>query len=160
VDATIWIPALLIAIGMAGIVVPVLPGLVLVLAGVLVWAWSTGTHLAWAVFAGCAAFYVAGVALQYAVPSRRLRDAGVRQSTLVLAVLLGLVGFVVIPVVGGAVGFVLGIYLVESGRSRDGRAAWVATKSALTAVLLSMGIELLAALAITTTWVGGVLLSS
>jgi uncharacterized protein YqgC (DUF456 family) len=158
-EATLWVPAVLIVIGMVGIVVPVLPGLLLVLAAVLVWALDTGTTLAWAVFALAAVLWVAGVALQYAVPGRRLREAGVRRSTLVLAVLLGIVGFFVIPVVGGLVGFVLGIYLVELGHSRDGATAWSSTRSALRAVFTAMGIELLAALAIATTWVTGVLLS-
>ena len=56
-------------------------------------------------------------------------------------------------------GFVLGIYLVEHGRSRDAAAAWQSTKTALRAVFLSIGIELIAGLAIATTWVAGVMLS-
>ena len=42
------VPPLLIVVGLVGIVVPVLPGLVLVLAGVLVWALVEGSALAWA----------------------------------------------------------------------------------------------------------------
>jgi hypothetical protein len=85
--------------------------------------------------------------------------AGVRTSTLLLAVLLGIVGFFVVPVVGGPLGFVLGIYLVELGRSRNASDAWRSTLAALRAVLLSMGIELLAGLSIATTWVAGVIAS-
>ena len=158
-DATFWVPAVLILIGMVGIVVPVIPGLFIVLAAVFVWAFDTGTTLAWTVFGVSAVLWAAGIALQYAVPGRRLRVAGVRRSTLVLAVLVGIVGFFVIPVVGGPVGFVLGIYLVELGHSRDRGTAWASTKAALKAVFTSIGIELLAALAITVTWVVGVLLS-
>jgi uncharacterized protein YqgC (DUF456 family) len=159
VATDIWVPAILILVGMVGIVIPVLPGLLLVLAAVLIWALDLGTPLAWWVFGVAAALWVAGVALQYAVPGRRLRAAGVGTSTLVLAVLLGIVGFFVVPVVGGPLGFVLGIYLVEYTRSRDRTTARRSTKGALKAVFTSMGIELLAALAIATTWVVGVLLS-
>ena len=155
----IWVPAILILIGMVGIVVPVLPGLLLVLAAVLIWALDLGTPLAWWVFGVCAALWVAGVALQYSVPGRRMRAAGVGTATMVLAVLLGILGFFVVPVVGGPIGFVLGIYLVEYARSRDRSTAWRSTRTALRAVFTSMGIELLAALAIATTWVVGVLLS-
>lgn len=155
---TTWVPAVLIAAGIVGIVVPVLPGFLLVLAAVLLWAWETGTTTAWVVFGVSALLYAAGLALQYLVPGRRLRAAGVRTSTLLLAVLLGIVGFFVIPVVGAAVGFVLGIYLVEHSRHRDSATAWRSTRSALKAVLMSMGIELLAALAIAVTWLVGVLL--
>jgi uncharacterized protein len=159
VEAALWVPAVLILVGMVGIVIPVLPGLLLVLGAVLIWALDTGTTFGWWVFGVSAALFAAGMALQYAVPGRRMRAAGVRRSTLVLAVLLGIVGFFVVPVVGAAVGFVLGIYLVELGHARDRRTAWASTRAALGAVFLSMGIELLAAVAIATTWVVGVLVS-
>jgi hypothetical protein len=159
VEASLWVPAVLILIGMVGIVVPVIPGLLLCLVAVFVWALDTGTALGWWVFGFCAVLYLVGVALQYAVPGRRLREAGVRRSTLVLAVLLAIVGFFVVPVLGAAIGFVLGIYLVELGHSKDRSTAWASTRAALKAVFLSMGIELLAAVAIATTWVIGVLLS-
>jgi uncharacterized protein YqgC (DUF456 family) len=158
-EAALWVPALLIAIGMVGIVIPVIPGLLLCLGAVLLWAWDAGTTLGWWVFGVCAVLYLAGVALQYAVPGRRMRAAGVRRSTLVLAVLLAIVGFFVIPVVGAIVGFVGGIFLVELGHSRTKTAAWASTKSALKAVAMSMGIELVAGFAIAVTWVVGVLLS-
>ena len=158
-EATLWVPAFLIVIGMVGIVIPVIPGLLLCLAGVFLWAWDTGTTLGWWVFGVCAALYLAGVALQYAVPGRRMREAGVRRSTLVLAVLLAVVGFFVVPVVGAAIGFVGGIFLVELSHSKDRSTAWASTRAALKAVFLSIGIELLAALAIAVTWVAGVLVS-
>lgn len=158
-EASLWVPALLILVGMVGIVLPLVPGLLLVVCGVLVWTLDTRTPLAWAVLAVTLVLWAAGFALRYAVPERRLREAGVRRSTLVLAVLLGVVGFFVVPVAGGAIGFVLGVYLVELGHSHSSSAAWSATRSALRAVFTAMGIELLAALAITTTWVAGVLLS-
>lgn len=157
--AEIWVPAVLILVGLTGIVLPVLPGLVLVLGAVLLWAWEVSTPLSWTVFAIAAVFYAAGITFQYLLPGRRMRQAGVRSSTLLLAVALGVVGFFVIPVVGGPLGFVLGIYLVEHGRSRNAAAAWESTKTALRAVFLSMGIELMAGGAIATAWVAGVLLS-
>jgi uncharacterized protein YqgC (DUF456 family) len=158
-EASLWVPALLILIGMVGIVIPVIPGLLLCLAAVFLWALDTGTTVGWWVFGVCAALWLAGMALQYAVPGRRMRAAGVRRSTLVLAVLVAIVGLFVIPVVGGPLGFVLGIYLVELSHSRDRSAAWASTRAALRAVFLSIGIELLAALAIAVTWLVGVLLS-
>ena len=72
---------------------------------------------------------------------------------------MGIIGFFVVPVIGGPLGFVLGIFLVELSHSRDSARAWTATKAALRGVLHSMGIELLAGLAILTTWIVGVLVS-
>jgi len=69
------------------------------------------------------------------------------------------VGFFVVPVVGAILGFVLGIFVVELGRSRNGSQAWIRTKHALVAVLHSMGIELAAGLVVTALYVAGVLVS-
>jgi len=153
------VPPLLILIGLAGIVVPVLPGLVLILGGVLVWALVEGSALAWGIFAVSVVVATAGYVLQYTLPGRRMRERGVSSSTLLLAVGFGVVGFFVVPVVGAIVGFVLGIFVVELGRSRNGAQAWARTKHALVAVLHSMGIELAAGLVITALYVAGVLVS-
>ena len=153
------VPPLLILVGLVGIVVPVLPGLLLVLGGVLLWALMEGTTLAWAIFAASVVVAVAGVGLQYLVPGRRMRDRGVQTSTLALAVLCGIVGMFVIPFVGAFVGFVLGIFVVELSRSRDRGQAWVRTKHALVGVLQSVGIELVAGLAIAALYVAGLVAS-
>lgn len=153
---TIWIPAMVVLVGLVGIVVPVLPGAVLVLAGVLLWALLTGSTGSWIVFGLALVLFVTGTVVQYLLPGRRMKRDGVRTSTLVLAVALGIVGLVVVPVVGAPLGFVLGIYLVELARSRGRVEAWTATRAALRAVLHSMGIELLTGLTITATWVVGV----
>ena len=91
---------LLMAVGLVGIVVPVLPGLILVSRGPLVVGRAPPRHRAWYVFAVAAVIYAAGLTTQYLIPGRRLRSAGVSTWTLVLAVILGIVGFFVIPVVG------------------------------------------------------------
>jgi uncharacterized protein YqgC (DUF456 family) len=158
-DVWLLLPPLLIVVGLVGIVVPVLPGTLLVLAGMLVFALSTGSPVGWTLFAVSLVLAAAGKGAQYLVPGRRMKERGVRTSTLVIAVLLGVVGFFVIPVVGAVVGFVLGIWLVELGRGRDHRQAWVRTKHAVVAVVQSVGIELLAALAVAALYVVGVLVT-
>ena len=147
--------ALAIAVGLAGILVPILPGSVLILGGVLVWAIDVGGATAWAVFAVVAAILVVGGVVKYLVPNRRLKSIGVPSSTQWIGAAVGIVGFFVIPVVGLFVGFVLGVYAAE--RHRVGDQAWPSTKAALRAVGLSILIELVAGLAATVVWVGGVL---
>lgn len=150
--------ALVIAVGVVGVVVPLLPGSLLVLGAVLVWAVDLGTGTGWAVFAVATAFIALGAVVKYVVPGRRLKDNGIPTSTLLLGGVLGVVGFFVIPVVGLLVGFVLGVYLAEL--NRVGRAAaWPATKHALEAVGLSLLIELTATLLAAATWATGVVLT-
>ena len=154
--ATTLIAALLVAVGLVGIIVPVLPGSVLVVAGVLVWAWATGGAVAWIVFAIATVLVVGGAVVKYVVPGRRLQVAGIPATTQWLGALLGVVGFFVVPVVGLFLGFVLGVWLAEAARLGV-RDAWPSTWQSLKAVGLSILIELAAALAATVVWVGGVI---
>jgi uncharacterized protein YqgC (DUF456 family) len=150
--------AMAIAVGLVGILVPVLPGSILVLGAILVWAWQVGGATAWVVFAVCAVLLVAGGVVKYLVPNRRLKEAGIPASTQWIGAALGIVGFFVIPVVGLFIGFVLGVYAAEYHRL-GAAAAWPSTKHALKAVGLSILIELAAGLVATFVWVAGVVLT-
>lgn len=152
----VWIAAFIIVVGILGIAVPVLPGLLICVVGVLVWAGSVGTTGSWVVFAVCVALAIAGWVIQFLVPGKRLKSDGVGTGTLLIALVVGIVGFFVIPVVGAPIGFVVGILAVEFLRSRDLRLAWARTWSALKAVLMSWGIELTAGIMILITWIVGV----
>jgi uncharacterized protein len=153
-SATVLVCALLVALGLAGIVVPVLPGTVLVALGIGIWAGGKGTAGGWVVFAVAAALLVVGAVVKYAVPGRRLK-ATVPTRTLVVGALCGVVGFFVIPVVGALAGFPVGVYLAERVRVGS-EAARASTVAALRAVGASILIELLAALAATATWIAGI----
>lgn len=150
--------AVLIAVGLAGIIVPVLPGSVLVLGAILVWTLEVGGSTAWLVFAVATAFLAIGAIVKYTLPGRRLKQVGVPSSTLWAGALLGFVGFFVIPVVGLFAGFVLGVYVAE--RRRVGAsAAWPSTRHALRAVGVSLLIELVAAVLAALTWLVGVVVT-
>lgn len=146
--------ALAVAVSLAGILVPVLPGSVLMLAAFLGWAVHVGGATAWAVFGVAAAILVVGTVVKYLVPNRRLKGAGVPSSTQWIGAAVGIVGFFLIPVIGLFIGFVVGVYAAE--RRRVGQDAWPSTKAALRAVGLSILIELAAGVAATFVWIGGV----
>jgi uncharacterized protein YqgC (DUF456 family) len=155
VSATEILIAVVIAIGIAGIIVPVLPGTILVLGAILVWALEIGTSTGWAVFALCTVLLAGGSIVKYLVPGRRLKASGVPNRTLVVGGLLAFVGFFVVPVVGLFIGFVLGVYLAE--RFRVGAAqAWPSTVADLRAYGASILIELVAASLAAVAWMVGV----
>lgn len=158
-DAVVWVSGALVLVGLVGIVIPVLPGLVLVVAGVLLWATEQQSAFGWTVLGVAVALAAAGMVVEYLVPGRRMRAAGVRTSTLLVGGALAVVGFFVVPVVGLVLGFVLGIYLAERARRGGHAGAWAATKQALRAVVLSMGIELATGALIAAVWVVAVLAS-
>jgi hypothetical protein len=151
---TVFVCGLLVVVGLFGILVPVLPGTLLVLLGILVWASEEGTATSWSVFAVAAVFLAVGMVVKYALPGRRLK-ATVPTSTLVVGGLVAVVGFFVIPVVGMLVGFPIGVYVAERARlGADG--AWPSTRAALRAIATSILIELVAALVATAVWLVGV----
>ncbi|WP_310529191.1 DUF456 domain-containing protein [Nocardioides sp.] len=157
-SATELVVAVLLVVGIAGIIVPVIPGLLLILGGLLLWAVDLNTSSGWVVFAVATTFLAAGTVVKYVVPGRRLKAAGVPRSTMIIGGVLGVIGFFVIPVIGLFLGFVLGVYAAE--RRRLGPvAAPPATRQALKAVGLSLLIELTASLLAVATWVVGVVVT-
>lgn len=149
---------LAIVVGLVGIVVPVLPGSILILVAIVVWASESPSTTAWVTTGVAAGLLVVGAVVKYTVPRRALRAGGVPNRSIVSGGLLGIVGFFVIPVVGLFVGFVLGVYLAEVRRT--GREeAWPSTRAALRATGLSILIELVAALLATSVWLVGAVLT-
>lgn len=154
-SATEVLVALAIAVGIAGIIIPVLPGTLLVMGAILVWAVQVGTTTAWVVFAVATVLLAAGSVVKFLVPGRRLKASGVPSRTLLVGALLAFIGFFVVPVVGMFIGFVLGVYLAERARV-GGAEAWPSTVGTLKAVGVSILIELVAAFLAAVTWVVGV----
>jgi len=153
VDAVV---ALAIAIGLVGVLVPVLPGSLLVGVAILGWGMHASATSGWIVVALAIALLATGAVVKYVVPGRRLRDAGVATSTMIAGAALGIVGFFVVPVVGLALGFLLGIYVMQwhhLGRER----AWPATWAAVKAIGLGILIELTCAIAAAIVWAAGLL---
>lgn len=149
---TTIVAATLMAVGIAGLVIPALPGLLCVLGGVLVWALGHSGPTAWTVFAVASVVAAIGYVVQYLVPGRHLTRAGVPKRSSLVGIVCGVVGFFVVPVVGLLVGFVVGVLLAELLRQRSFAPAWASTRVAVKAAVMSVWIELLAALVIAIGW--------
>jgi uncharacterized protein len=156
VEIAVVLAAVLVAVGIVGIVVPVLPGLILVVAGVAVWAIPRGDAVAWTVLGIVVAIVALGSVAKYLLPGRRLRDSGVPGRTIAAGAVLGVVGFFVIPVLGLFIGFIAGVYLAELARlGRE--TAWPSTRQALAAVGWSIVIEMATGLLAAAVWVGALI---
>lgn len=150
-----WIVGLVIVIGIAGTIVPILPGAFLVAGAVGVWALLTGGWAAWGVALGAVAIIAAGQVLKYLIPGKQLKASGVPNWVLAVGGIVGIIGFFVVPVIGLILGFLLGVFLAEAYRLRTFGDAWPTTlqamKSAGWSVLIEFGSAVLAA----ALWVGG-----
>jgi uncharacterized protein YqgC (DUF456 family) len=157
VDALTLLTALAIVVGLVGTVLIVFPGILVVWGAVLVWALLSEDSWRWAAVGVATAILAASTVLKYLLPGRHLSEAGVPGWSIAISAVLGIVGFFVIPVVGFFVGFIGGLLVVELLRLKDWSVAWPATLKALTAVGLSVAIELFAGLLIAAAWGAAVL---
>ncbi len=150
--------ALAIAVGLAGIIAPVLPGTLLILGALLAWAIAVGETTGWVVFGVATVFLAVGTVVKYLLPGQRMKAAGVPNSTLLLGAVVGIAGFFLVPIIGLPLGFVVGVYAAEHRRVGQ-VAARGTTVAALKAVGLSIAIELAAGLMAAVTFVVGALLT-
>lgn len=130
-----------ILIGCLGIIVPVLPGSILIGIAVLVWAIVIGGPSAWIIFAIVAVFVAAGMSASLVLTGRKLKEMEVPNKSVLVAGLLGVVGFFVIPVIGLPVGFVLGLYLAEYLRLNDAKEAWESSWGSIKAIGIGTAVE-------------------
>jgi hypothetical protein len=149
---------LIIVVSLFGIVIPIIPGLVMEVIAIFLWAFLKGGGVAWGV--AIAALVLAGIGtfIKYSIPKQKLNEVGIPNRTLLIATAVAIVGLFVIPVVGAPIGFVLAIYVFERIRVGAER-AWPATKTSLGAIATSIGIELAIGLLIAAIWFGTVLLA-
>ncbi|WP_067507245.1 DUF456 domain-containing protein [Actinoplanes sp. TFC3] len=144
-------------VGVLGVVIPVLPGLLLCWAAVLLWALlGDAGGGRWVVLALATLLALAGTLIKYLWPGKRLKNTGVPTTSLLAGGVLGVIGFFVVPVVGLVLGFVLGLFLAERVRLGPGQ-AWPSTRAALGAVGLSLLVEFTAALGVAAIWVAGLI---
>ncbi|MGA5321483.1 DUF456 domain-containing protein [Streptomyces seoulensis] len=148
---------LVIALGLCGVLVPGVPGSWLVWAGVLWWALTNPSGLAWALLVGATVVLLLAQAVRWTLPARRLRASGATPRMAVYAGAGTLVGFVLLPVVGALPGFMGGIYLGERLRLGRHGEAMAALRTAMRSGGSSVFTELFACLLIAAAWLGAVL---
>ncbi|MHC6591894.1 DUF456 domain-containing protein [Arthrobacter sp. C152] len=148
---------LAILVGVAGTIIPVLPGSVLIGVSLLAWAiWGGAGTAGWVVFAVAMVFVAAGMAASAVLTGRKLRQHAIPSRSIAVALAAGAVGMFVIPVVGLFAGFAAGLLASEFLRTRNlstpARSSWAALKATGVGMLAEFGLACLAA----STWVIGV----
>jgi uncharacterized protein len=112
-DALWWaLSAALILIGLVGLILPALPGTVLVLAGILVGAWVDNfTRVSWFAVSVVAVLAVLAWVMDYVAALLGAKRAGASRQAVIGAALgmvagifMGLVGVLFMPLVGAAIG--------------------------------------------------------
>jgi uncharacterized protein YqgC (DUF456 family) len=150
--------AIVMLVGLVGVVVPVLPGLLLIAGAGLVWALVAPSPLRWAVVLVVGAIAAGATVAAAVVPARRASAAGAPRAALMAGAAGMVAGFFLIPVVGALIGFPAGIFVAETVRLRDARAARSTTAATLRGVGTGIAIQLVAGVTMISVWALAVLL--
>lgn len=150
---------ILAAVGVMGIVVPVLPGSLSIGAGFLVWALWGGSQWGWVGFAAGVTLLAIGMSAQYLITGRRLKQREIPNRSIIIGLVCGLVGMFIIPVLGLVIGFALGLLAGEYTRVRVLSEALSTSWAALKSLGLGLLVELACGVMATTLLVALVLVS-
>ena len=143
--------------GVIGTVYPVLPGSMLVLGTLLAWAWILGSTASWTMGIIAMAFAAIGWSASALLTGRNLKKQQIPNQTILVAVVCGVVGMFLIPVVGLFVGFGVGLLGMEFARRKDFNQALRASGSALKATGIGILVEFGMAAIASSIWVIGVI---
>jgi uncharacterized protein YqgC (DUF456 family) len=116
--------ALILLVGAVTLVIPVLPGLVIIWAATLLYGLVTGFTLPGIIlFALITLIMLAGTIIDYLVVGASVRQTGTSWLAIGLALLAGILGTIFLPPLGGLLAALMVLFLVELIRLKDWRKA-------------------------------------
>jgi uncharacterized protein len=117
-------------VGLFGLMIPVLPGLVIIWVAALVYGILTGFGWGGAVLFGLiTVLMIAGNLVDNVIMGARAREQGASWLAIGVAMVLGVVGSFVFPPFGGLIAALLGLFVVEVLRLRSLKKAFDSTRS-------------------------------
>lgn len=138
--------AVLAVIGVAGIIVPVLPGSFTILVAAVVWGVWGGSAQAVVVAIVAGAMVLAGMTAGAVLTKRNLDRRKIPQWPIILALIGGVIGSFLLPGFGLVIGFVVVLLVCELIRVKDVKLAlstsWVAVRSLGLGILIELGLAL------------------
>jgi uncharacterized protein len=141
-------------VGLAGTILPILPGAVIIWLSALVYGIVLGFGpVGWVSMALITVVLGAGAWWSIRIPQRRTAAAGVSVRTQLFALATAVAGHFVLPVAGAAAGFLGGIFLAHLTMTRDPATAWRSTRAALDGLWRAAAAQFGAGLAAVTIWV-------
>ena len=139
----------LLALGLLGTFLPVLPGLLLSLCGLLIYKFGTDAPLPMAYVWIFSALTLVSIILNYVIPARTTRKYGGTRWGSIGSVIGTFAGMFFIPIpFGFLIGMFLGVFAGELLHdARDKKKAWNSTKGALIGFIYGTGFNFIVGLA-------------
>lgn len=133
--------ALLLIVGVMGTIFPILPGSLLTIGTLLVWAWVLGSTASWTAGLIGIALAVVGMSASAILTGRKMRRERIPRGPIIVGIVAGVVGMFIVPVVGLFLGFALGLLLAEYARRKDLASAWRSSVEAMKSMGFGMLLE-------------------
>lgn len=138
----------LLVLGLLGTFLPVLPGLLLSLGGLLIYKFGTDSDLSMVYIWIFVVLTILSAILNYVIPARTNRKYGGTRWGSIGSVVGTLVGLFFFPPFGFFIGMLLGVFVGEMLHdAKDKKKAWNSTKGALIGFLYGTGFNLIVGLA-------------
>lgn len=147
------VAAVIMVIGLCGVVIPILPGLALIWVTALVYGFIVGFGAGGiAVMVVLTALLLVSIVKSVLVPRRTAQEAGASGWSQFGGLVGAIIGFFVIPVVGVIVGALAGVLVVEVALKGNWAEAWTATIATAKGFGLSVLIDVALGLLMIGTW--------
>jgi uncharacterized protein YqgC (DUF456 family) len=157
--AGVTVTALIMALGLIGTVVPLLPGLVLIWGAAMAYGLATEfAVVGWIAFILITFLLAVGTVAGKVLPHRHISARGAPPLTIAAGVVSGIIGFFVVPVVGLPLGATVGVLIAERLRSPNWSAAWTTTRALIVGFGIGVLLEFSAGLLMICLWLVWVLL--
>lgn len=138
-----------IIVGIIGVIVPILPGMLLVWVTVLVYAWRTGFEvIGWPSLIFITLIALTAGTAQIWLPLLGAQKQGAAKRAMFLGIVGAIIGTFILPLVGTVIGYALGIFLGEYMKVRDWNLALKASLGGIAGWGISTIVEISAALLI------------
>lgn len=148
------IVAIVMVLGLAGTVLPILPGLWLIWAAAVGYGFMLGFGVVgWVATALITALAGGATAAGLLLPQRQATDIGLGWWSQVFAAGCAVIGLFAVPIIGAPLGFVIGVVASAVVETRDLRTALPAAWRILRSMLIASGIQLAAGTAMIVVWI-------
>jgi len=151
----VWtlIAGVVMVVGVAGVIVPGLPGLLLVVAAGVGYGFAVGfSPLGWVVIGVLGVLLAISIALGVMIPQREAARAGTAGISQWAALLGAIIGFFVIPVFGLIAGAIIGALVAEYQVKGNWDEAWTATLGLVKGLGISMLVDLVIGVVMIAAW--------
>ncbi len=138
-----------LALGVVGVILPVIPGPILIWFSALLWAWADGFQaVGWPTLIILGLLALLAEISDVALAAMGARKGGAGWLSMVVAGAAAVVGFLIFNLIGALIGAFLGLLAWETYRHRgEIRQAWHASKGFILGYLLAMVVKMAFAIA-------------